>query len=476
MALGMIARTASVLTVVLLTAAVATPPAAAVTPPVVDVGALPRPAPPAPTEPTELIRRCHVRSTAAEPAGRPPLTSAELQALWQLARGGGQTVAVIDTGVARHHLLPRLLPGGDYVAAGDGTEDCDGHGTIVAGLIGAAPSGADGFAGVAPDAEILAIRQSSNVFRRSGDQSAPGVGDVDTLARAIRTAADAGATVINVSSVACAPAAKSIDDRALGAALAYAVDVKNVVIVAAAGNVGGHGVCDQQNPIGGGRPDWGAVKVVVSPSWYDDYVLTVGSIDRDGRPSAFSMAGPWVDVAAPGEHLVSLDPDGEGLIDSAPQSAESADSFESARSTPATPLSGTSYAAPVVSGIAALIRSRAPELTARQVMHRIIDTSIEPTAGWDPMVGYGAVDALAAVSSDGPGVRAAPSAPATTVAAPASNTSGDGASRAVAFVGAAACITVVAAMITLSANRLRRRGKHVVHPSGAVDAEFGSAR
>ena len=75
-----------------------------------------------------------------------------------------------------------------------------------------------------------------------------GYGDVDTLAMAVRTAADMGATVINVSSVACVSVADALDDRALGAALAYAVDTKNVVVVAAAGNVGGPGQCPEQNP------------------------------------------------------------------------------------------------------------------------------------------------------------------------------------------------------------------------------------
>ena len=107
-----------------------------------------------------------------------------------------------------------------------------------------------------------------------------GFGDVDTLASAVRTAADIGATVINVSSVACLPIDGGLDDRPLGAALAYAVDVKNVVVVAAAGNVGGPGQCPEQNPATDparpGQPNWDRVSVVVSPAWYDDYVLTVG--------------------------------------------------------------------------------------------------------------------------------------------------------------------------------------------------------
>ena len=63
------------------------------------------------------------------------------------------------------------------------------------------------------------------------------------------------------------------------------------------------------------------------------------------------------------------------------------------------PLSGTSYAAPVVSGLAALIRARFPALTARQVMQRIESTAHHPPAGWDPLVGNGIIDALAAVST-----------------------------------------------------------------------------
>ena len=63
-------------------------------------------------------------------------------------------------------------------------------------------------------------------------------GDVDTMARAVRTAADLGASVINISSVACIRIGSALDDRALGAALAYAVDTKNAVVVVAAGNSG----------------------------------------------------------------------------------------------------------------------------------------------------------------------------------------------------------------------------------------------
>lgn len=383
-----------------------------------------------------------VHRTEATTSGQ--LDDLGLPSVWPLTRGRGQTIAVIDTGVARHRLLPHLVPGGDYVSTGDGTQDCDGHGTIVAGILGAA--GEPAFQGVAPDATIIAIRQSSTKFRAVDDASGSGFGNVDTLAMAVRTAADMGATVINVSSVACLPAEDALDDRALGAALAYAVDVKNAVVVAAAGNVGGTGQCPQQNPAQAGRPDWSGVHVVVSPAWYDDYVLTVGSVAPNGAPSAFTLAGPWVDVAAPGEGVVSLDPDGEGVIDELPGSDG------------ASPIAGTSYAAPVVSGVAALLRSRAPELTARQVMQRIEATARHPASGWNPMVGHGVVDPVAAVTA-GPVSAAPPGAPRT-VSMPAANPP-DQRPAHIAVRGAAICVAVSACVI--AGARLRRRPEAVAH-------------
>ncbi len=120
-------------------------PAAAVVPPAVDATLLPRPAPPAPVIPTEQRRPCYQSAVGLTGTADNPLS---LDAVWPLTRGEGQKIAVIDTGVARHRLLPRLIGGGDYVSRGDGTADCDGHGTIVAGIAAAAPSA--GFSGVAP--------------------------------------------------------------------------------------------------------------------------------------------------------------------------------------------------------------------------------------------------------------------------------------------------------------------------------------
>lgn len=432
----------------------AAPEATAVTPPVVDMSTLPKPGSPAPPQRTEQQGQCVAATDlTVEHADAPRRKDQVLQDVWSLTRGAGQTVAVIDTGVSRHRLLPHLIPGGDYVSHGDGTLDCDGHGTVVAGIIGASPDRENAFSGIAPEATLIGIRQSSNKFRAADDPSGTGFGDVDTLAMAVRTAADLGATVINVSTVACVSAGDELDDRALGAALAYAVDVKNVVVVTAAGNVGSSGQCSEQNPTSDplrpGRPDWSDVNTVSSPGWYDDYVLTVGSVGSDGTPSPFSLAGPWVDVAAMAEDVVSLDPDGEGLIDRLLTSGDEE------------PISGTSYAAPIVSGAVALLRSRSPELTARQVMQRIEDTARRPSAGWDPSVGHGTIDVVAAVSA-GPG-----SAPGRSGITPRPLSSPDpepGGRRSHFAVRAAAlCVAVSIALVvvTASASRLRRRSDAV---------------
>jgi membrane-anchored mycosin MYCP len=428
----------------------AAPPAYAVSPPPVDDKWLPEPATAAPSEPTVQREVCAVPSAKPDTVqadAAPQLAGLDLPRVWQLTRGSRQRVAVIDTGVSPHRQLREVVAGGDYVSRGDGTQDCDGHGTAVAGIIAArTESDGDHFSGVAPEATVIGIRQSSVKFGPKTDSSAGGVGDVDSMAKAVRTAADLGASVINISSVACVHTDAGLNDRALGAALAYAVDVKNAVVVVAAGNTGGAGQCPAQSP----APTWDTVAVAVSPAWYDDYVLTVGSLNTDGAPSAFTLPGPWVDVAAPGESVTSLSLVGDGLVSGFTDRGRSE------------PLAGTSYAAPVVSGIAALIRSRFPTMTARQVMQRIKTTAHHPPDGRNPTVGDGVVDALAAVSTDAPAPSTPPvhPTPAVIAAPTAAPPKPARRSRQIAFTGASVCLAVLGvALATGLANaRLRRSG------------------
>jgi membrane-anchored mycosin MYCP len=308
---------------------------------------------------------------------------------WRFTRGAGQTVAVIDTGVSRHpRLAGRLVDGGDFVADDTGLRDCDGHGTLVAGIIAASSDPATGFVGVAPDARVLSIRQSSaTVSTTAPDGStSSGGGNVDTLAEAILRAVRLGAGVINISEAACVPEAEAARGLAgLRAAVRAAVDA-DVVVVAAAGNAG-TGACTQ-GPAGESSGQ------VVAPAWFGDDVLSVGYTRRDGLPAPQSLRGPWVSLAAPGSEIVSLDPAGPGVVDTvAPIGA--------GRSVP---IEGTSFAAPYVSGVVALVRARYPGLDARQLMARVTASADRPGGApasggaHDDAVGAGTVDPVAAVA------------------------------------------------------------------------------
>ncbi|WP_406270422.1 type VII secretion-associated serine protease mycosin [Nocardia sp. NBC_00881] len=373
-------------------------PSYAIAPPVIDDGALGAAlAVNGPPDATEQRSVCaEPLLTGAAPRDAPlPQRILDLPAAWQFSRGSGQKVAVVDTGVNPHPRLPALEPGGDFVSDSNGTVDCDGHGTFVAGIIAARPSPDDAFVGVAPEAEILAIRQLSLAYepkdrdRREvpGAISSTGYGTVLTLAAAVVRAVDRGATVINISEVACSPAGVAPVDGALGAAVKFAYD-RNVVVVAAAGNIQNGGTCGAQNDGSG----WGAVRTTVSPAWFSPYVLSVASVEADGTPSPFSIFGPWIGVAAPGRDIVSLDskPGGVGLIN-AVQTSEGTGSLD-----------GTSFSSAYVSGLAALVRARFPELSARQVMDRIIRTAQAPGAGRDDQLGHGLVDPVAALTAQLP--------------------------------------------------------------------------
>ncbi|MGK2879417.1 MAG: type VII secretion-associated serine protease mycosin [Mycobacterium sp.] len=463
------ARWAAVAAVVGTLTVATAPTAAPDPPPPVDDSYLPAPADPAPPAPTRQLVTCSLPAlteAADSSASFGPVEDAVLQQIWQLSSGSGQTVAVIDTGVSRHLQLPGLVGGGDYVSTGDGTHDCDGHGTIVAGIIAARhdPSGANGFVGLAPEVRLLSIRQTSSKFGVQGPAGpVPGLGDLDTLAMAVRTAADLGATVISITAVACVPG-RTMDDRALGAALAYAVEVQDAVVVSSAGNHTGPSSSCEQNPGNAdGRqpvPNWTDLNSSVSPARYDDYVLAVGSVGPDGAASDFSLAGPWVDVAALGESVVSLDPDGEGLVNT------------TAEADGATVLSGTSFATPVVSAVAALVRSRFPELTAREVMRRIEDTARPGPAGWDPFIGNGVVDPLAAISAEVPIVEPKPVA-TVPVSPPQDSNVDDGPARRSALTGAALCVVALGSVFALRSASARLRHRATSVP--ALDRDTRSA-
>ncbi|MCV6972195.1 type VII secretion-associated serine protease mycosin [Mycobacterium bohemicum] len=275
---------------------------------------------------------------------------------------------------------------------------------------GPAPAQApDAYSGIAPDVDIISIRQDSQAFglkdAYTGDedpQTRAKIDDVETMARAIVHAANLGATVINISDITCMSARNIIDQRSLGAAVHYAAVDKNVVIVAAAGDTSKKD-CKQNPAYDPMQPkdprDWAGVTTVVTPSWFSDYVLTVGAVDTDGRPltqggqgqGTTSVAGPWVGIAAPGTDVIGLSPRDDGLINAI-------DGPDNSLLVP----SGTSFSTAIVSGVAALVRAKYPELSAYQVINRLERTARAPARGVDNQVGHGIIDPVAALTWDVP--------------------------------------------------------------------------
>ncbi|MDQ8706845.1 type VII secretion-associated serine protease mycosin [Streptomyces sp. LHD-70] len=297
--------------------------------------------------------------------GRPwSLQRVLLDELWKQSTGKGVRVAVIDTGVDiknrqlapavdkryGRNLLPKDLKdaNGNKVERGkeDGTTDSVGHGTKVAGIIAARPMKGTGFVGLAPDATIIPIQQND----------AEGNGTTETLAAAIRYAVtNAKADVINISQDT-ADAVKPTDElrQAVNAALA-----QEVVVVASAGNDG----------LGGNVKE-------TYPASYEG-VLAVASSDRNNERAAFSQSGEFVDVAAPGVDMISTVPGGGHCSDN-----------------------GTSFSAPYVAGVAALIKAKHPTWTARQINAQIMQTAERSIPGHDRLVGWGVVDPVRALTED----------------------------------------------------------------------------
>ncbi|MDQ0870029.1 membrane-anchored mycosin MYCP [Arthrobacter sp. V1I9] len=305
---------------------------------------------------------------------------------WEVSKGAGVKVAVIDSGVdAQHPDLKGAVAGG-YDASGSGQPNGQEgvgskteHGTLVATMLAgrghqparatASPSpkpspsprpGAlppDGIVGVAPEAQIL------SVSTWLGSTNPSGKSDQDQIPEAVRWAVDNGARVINISLGSTTPQWPQSWD----AAFLYA-EQKDVVIVAAAGNrVGGN--------IQVGAP-------ATIPG-----VLTVAGVDRKGTASVdASSQGISIGVAAPAENLLGGVPGGSY--------AEWA---------------GTSGSTPIVAGVAALIRSKWPDMSAEQVINRIVSTAKDAGApGKDPLYGFGVLNAEAALKADVPEAAANP--------------------------------------------------------------------
>ncbi|WP_238158502.1 S8 family serine peptidase [Kribbella voronezhensis] len=266
---------------------------------------------------------------------------------WDLTKtAGAQTVAVLDTGIDAGHpdLAGRVLAGYNEIRPGTSPNDDNGHGTMTAGIIGANTNNGAGVAGVAWNVKILPVK----VLDSSG--SGPDSG----IIAGINWAASNGAKVINMS------LGGDGDDSLLHDAVKSAV-AKGVVVVAAAGNTG--------------------VNVPHFPASYPE-VLSVAATDNNGALTSFSTQGDWVDIAAPGWNIISTGPR----------------SLTPAGYLPYWTGSGTSFSAPMVAGVAALVRNKYPTYTPAQVMARLKSTARDAgPRGLDPFYGAGILDAYNAL-------------------------------------------------------------------------------
>jgi serine protease len=292
------------------------------------------------------------------------------------ARGAGVTIAIVDSGVDLTHpdLKAKLLPGKDLVRAANGlsgpgcpgAQDENGHGTHVAGIAAAITNNGIGVAGTAPRARILPVRVID----------AGGNGEVSAVNAGIRWAASHGAKVINLSLGGDTPLIGNLPGSAPDTekAVAYAFS-KGAVVVAAAGNETTP-LCDY-------------------PAASKDAVC-VAATDSNGLPATYSNlpADPdgTVAVRAPGgQGSLFCESDADIWSTMWPSSGDESCGTIRGYET----LAGTSMSTPFVSGVAALLAGRG--LKAPQIL-QCLKTRSSNNGSYDPVYGYGIVDANAAVA------------------------------------------------------------------------------
>ncbi|GAA4090040.1 type VII secretion-associated serine protease mycosin [Actinomadura miaoliensis] len=294
---------------------------------------------------------------------RPMIQTLELEDAWKVTRGRGVTVAVVDSGVdpRQQDLAGAVTTGPNMLAEVDrDSRPARMHGTGMASLIagrGHGPGGRDGVIGVAPEARILGIRAIGEEEDPSYARYTESDEAEDAVARGIRYAADHGADVINLS------LGKDDENPKEREAIAYAIG-KGVVVVSAVGNDG-----ESKK-----RLDRDGFAPYSYPAAYPG-VIAVAATDPDHGRAAYSNRNYSVLLSAPGTAIPVAAPGGDYYV-----------------------TDGTSDSSALVSGIAALIRSRHPKLPPALVTQALLNSARHgPSATYDPNVGFGEVSAARAV-------------------------------------------------------------------------------
>jgi subtilisin family serine protease len=286
---------------------------------------------------------------------------------WVLRAAGSITIGVVDTGadLTAPDLAAKTPATYDVLTHTGDVRDLNGHGTFVASLAGGSVTNGDGMAGFGGDARLFVVRAG----RPDGTFT-----DVDEAA-GIVYAVDHGAKIVNLS--LGGPTTSATEERAI----AYAAE-HDVLVVAAAGNER-----QQGNPV-----EYPAALLQPDgPGGPGTIGLAVAASTPDGGHAAFSNTGSYVSVAAPGVNVFG-----------AVASTSSAATFPRAALPGAHAglygyASGTSFSSPEVAGAAALVWAANPSLRAPDVA-RILEQTASGLGSWAPDLGYGIVNAAAAVS------------------------------------------------------------------------------
>ncbi|TCV88991.1 S8 family serine peptidase [Sulfurirhabdus autotrophica] len=310
----------------------------------------------------ELDYILHAEKTSNDPytPNEWHLNKMQAGSAWDISLGNGITVAILDTGVDATHpdLAGQLVPGWNMYDNNADTADVYGHGTMVAGVVGAASDNAIGVSSFAWQAKIMPVRISGT----------DGMASISTIANGLIWAADHGARVANIS--------YAVSGYATVQNAAQYMKNKGGVTVVSAGNSG-----------------------ALDSSLADDTMISVSATDSNDVKTSWSTYGPFVDVSAPGAGI-----------------------WTTTRGGGYSAVSGTSFSSPATAGTVTLMLAANPQLSPVDVENLLKTTAVDlGTAGWDQNYGYGRVNTFAAVQAAALSVSRDLSAPVVAIGSPGNN-------------------------------------------------------
>jgi uncharacterized repeat protein (TIGR02543 family) len=281
----------------------------------------------------------------------------EVDDAWSLELGDPTyVIAIVDTGIDTDHVeFTNRISANSYNAVTKtvglpAVEDTNGHGTNVAGVIGANKDNGEGIAGIVQNSILLVIKANEIDDPSTPDQDESDSFKDSSLVEAIRYATEHGADIINMS--LGGSGYNNLVQNAINDAHAA-----GVIIVASSGNDG--------------------TNDTLYPASYN-HVISVGAVDSSLNIAAYSNFNSDVDISAPGTGIVTT---------------HIGDTYVSA--------SGTSFSAPQVTGVIALLQSYLPELTDQQIIDRIYQTTLDQgSVGKDDYYGWGVINAYQAMLLD----------------------------------------------------------------------------